>query len=306
MENMLWGVALHGSNMLLSLIPRRGRMFKNISTYLILISSLLAVDSPRTSVVRTDFGFIDYANRIIVSRGTAEITQKNSSTGELLLIEKNLKLSKGEARARARENLLDLIRMVHFDSRTVGELMVSDRLIESQVESLVGSAYQQGEIEYLERNEVAIALAIKMSGLAEILVDATGYLNEGVAQSAYLMTRAATPKSERTSGVVIDARNIYHIPAMVPKVFNEDDKLVYGPRHYTRSRSVNRGPIGYAHSMDDGNVRRRIGNNPLLVEAVSSLDDINLTVSNMDAERIRDVEKKFGLLTNCKVLVLLK
>jgi hypothetical protein len=196
--------------------------------------------------------------------------------------------------------------MVHFDSRTVGELMVSDRLIESQVESLVGSAYQQGEIEYLERNEVAIALAIKMSGLAEILVDATGYLNEGVAQSAYLMTRAATPKSERTSGVVIDARNIYHIPAMVPKVFNEDDKLVYGPRHYTRSRSVNRGPIGYAHSMDDGNVRRRIGNNPLLVEAVSSLDDINLTVSNMDAERIRDVEKKFGLLTNCKVLVLLK
>jgi hypothetical protein len=306
MENVLWGVALHGSNMLLSLIPRRGRMFKNLSTYLILIGSLLAVDSPRTSVVRTDFGFIDYANRIIVSRGTAEITQKNSSTGELLLIEKNLKLSKGEARARARENLLDLIRMVHFDSRTVGELMVSDRLIESQVESLVGSAYQQGEIEYLERNEVAIALAIKMSGLAEILVDATGYLNEGVAQSAYLMTRAATPKSERTSGVVIDARNIYHIPAMVPKVFNEDDKLVYGPRHYTRSRSVNRGPIGYAHSMDDGNVRRRIGNNPLLVEAVSSLDDINLTVSNMDAERIRDVEKKFGLLTNCKVLVLLK
>ncbi|MBT5748885.1 MAG: hypothetical protein HOI40_06155 [Candidatus Marinimicrobia bacterium] len=281
-------------------------MFKNLSTYLILIGSLLAVDSPRTSVVRTDFGFIDYANRIIVSRGTAEITQKNSSTGELQLIEKNLKLSKGEARARARENLLDLIRMVHFDSRTVGELMVSDRLIESQVESLVGSAYQQGEIEYLERNEVAIALAIKMSGLAEILVDATGYLNEGVAQSAYLMTRAATPKSERTSGVVIDARNIYHIPAMVPKVFNEDDKLVYGPRHYTRSRSVNRGPIGYAHSMDDGNVRRRIGNNPLLVEAVSSLDDINLTVSNMDAERIRDVEKKFGLLTNCKVLVLLK
>ena len=141
MENVLWGVALHGSNMLLTLIPRRGRMFKNISTYLILIGSLLAVDSPRTSVVRTDFGFIDYANRIIVSRGTAEITQKNSSTGELLLIEKNLKLSKGEARARARENLLDLIRMVHFDSRTVGELMVSDRLIESQVESLVGSAY---------------------------------------------------------------------------------------------------------------------------------------------------------------------
>jgi hypothetical protein len=236
----------------------------------------------------------------------ANISQKNSSTDALMVIEKNIKFSKGEAKSRARENLLDLIKLVHFDSRTVGEIMVSDKLIESRIKTLVGSAYQQGEIEYLERNEVAIALAINMSGLAEILIDASGYMSEGVAQSAYLMTRAATPKSERTSGIVIDARNIYHIPAMVPKVFNEDEKLVYGPRYYTRSRSVNRGPMGYAHSMEDGNVRRRVGNNPLLVEAVTSNDDINLTISNLDAERIRNAEKKFGLLTNCKVLVLLK
>ena len=281
-------------------------MVKYLPTYLFLLGSLFAVDSPRSSVVRTDYGFIDYANRVIVSRGTAKITQKNSSTGELQVIEKNLKLSKGEARTHARENLLDLIKMVHFDSRTVGEIMMSDRLIESRIEYLIGSAYQQGEIEYLERNEVVIALAIKMSGLAEILVDASGYMTEGMAQSTYLMTRSATPKSERTSGIVIDARNIYHIPAMVPKIYNEDEKLVYGPRHYTRSRSVNRGPIGYAHSMEDGNVRRRVGLNPLFVEAVSSNDDVNLRVSNLDAERIRDTEKKFGLLSNCKVLVLLK
>ena len=225
---------------------------------------------------------------------------------DLQIIEKNLKLSKGEARARARENLLDLIKLVNFDGRTVGEMMLNDRLTESRVESFVGSAYQQGEIEYLERKEVAIALAVKMSGLAEILVAASGYMNESVAQSTFLMTRSSTPKSERTSGIVIDARNIYHIPAMVPKVFNEDDKLIYGPRHYTRSRSVNRGPMGYAHTMEDGNVHRRVGNNPLLVDAVSSNDTVNLTISNLDAERIRDAEKKFGVLTNCKVLVLLK
>ena len=64
--------------------------------------------------------------------------------------------------------------------------------------------------------------------------------------------------------------------------------------------------MGYAHTMDDGNVRRRVGNNPIVVEAVTSDDTVNLTVSNLDAERIRDAEKKFGVLTNCKVLVLLK
>ena len=275
-------------------------------TYLFLIIGLVASDSPRASVVRTDHGFIDYANRLIVSRGTASVISRASTQSDLKVVEKNLKLSKGEARSQARENRLDLVMIVNFDGRTVGELMVDDPLIESRVETLVGSAYQQGEIEYLERKEVAIALAIKMSGLAEILVDASGHMNENLAQSTFLMTRNAVPRSERTSGIVIDARSIYHVPAMVPKVFNENDKLVYGPRHYTRSRSVNRGPMGYAHNMDDGNVRRRVGGNPLMVEAVTSSDMVNLTVSNMDAERIRDAEKKFGVLTNCKVLVLLK
>jgi hypothetical protein len=279
---------------------------KHFFTYLFLTAGLIASDSPRASVVRTDHGFIDYANRLIVSRGTASVISRSSSQSDLKIVEKNLKLSKGEARSQARENLLDLVMLVNFDGRTVGELMVDDPLVERRVETLVGSAYQQGEIEYLERKEVAIALAIKMSGLAEILVDAGGHMNENLAQSTFLMTRNAVPRSERTSGIVIDARNIYHVPAMVPKVFNENDKLVYGPRHYTRSRSVNRGPMGYAHNMDDGNVRRRVGGNPIMVEAVTSNDMVNLTVSNMDAERIRDAEKKFGVLTNCKVLVLLK
>ena len=259
-----------------------------------------------STVVRTDDGFIDYGNRVIVSRGTASILEKEVSQSGLQVTSKNIKLSKGEARAAARKNLLSLVKIVNFDGRTVGEIMLEDPLTESRIETLVGSAYQQGEIEYLERKEVAIALAIKMSGLAEILVDAGGHMNENLSESTFLMTKNSIPRRERASGIVIDARNIYHVPAMVPKVFNENDKLVYGPRHYTRSRSVNRGPIGYAHTMDDGNVRRRVGNNPIVVEAISSDDTINITVSNIDAERIRDAEKKFGVLTNCKVIVLLK
>jgi hypothetical protein len=281
-------------------------MVRYLTTILFFISTVFAVDSPRSSTLRTDYGFIDYSNRLIVSRGTAPIMERKSSSGDLQIIEKNLKRSKGEARTIARENLFDLVKLVNFDSRTVGEIMRTDNLTENRVKSLVESAYQQGEIEYLEKKEVVIALAIKMSGLAEILVDASGYMNENISQSTFLMTRNSIPKTERVSGIIIDARNIYHVPAMVPKVFNEADKLVYGPRHYTRSRSVNKGPIGYAHSMDDGNVLRRVGNTPILVEAVSSDDTINLTVSNFDAEKIRDAEKKFGLLTNCKVLVLLK
>ena len=281
-------------------------MYKYVLKCLVLLAMLFAANSPSSSVVRTGEGFIDYSNRVIVSRGTASIIQNEESRNGFKMIEKNLKISKGEAKSQARQNMIGLIKIVNFDGRTVGEIMYDDPLTQRRIETLVGSAYQQGEIEYLERQEVAIALAVKMSGLAEILVDAGGHLNENISQSTFLMTRNSTPKSERVSGVIIDARNIYHIPAMVPKIFNEEDKLVYGPRHYTRSRSINRGPMGYAHNIDDGNVRRRVGQNPIIIEAMSSEDNTNLTISNVDSERVRDVEKRFGLLTNCKVLVLLK
>ena len=281
-------------------------MYNYVLTYFLFLATLFAIESPQSSVVRTGTGFIDYSNRVIVSRGTASIVSKEKSRDGFKLIEKNLKISKGKAKAQARDHMLGLVKIVNFDGRTVGEIMNEDPLTQSRIESLVSSAYQQGEIEYLERQEVAIALAVKMSGLAEILVDAGGHLNENISQSTFLMTRNSTPKSERISGIIIDARNIYHIPAMVPKIFNEEDKLVYGPRHYTRSRSINRGPMGYAHNMDDGNVRRRVGKNPIIIEAVSSEDNTNLTISNSDSDMIRDAEKRFGLLTNCKVLVLLK
>ena len=42
------------------------------------------------------------------------------------------------------------------------------------------------------------------------------------------------------------------------------------------------------------------------MQAVNTDDKVNLTVNNIDAKLIRDAEKKFGVLSNCKVLVLLK
>ena len=58
--------------------------------------------------------------------------------------------------------------------------------------------------------------------------------------------------------------------------------------------------------MEDDNINRRVGNKPLVVEAVSSDDNVNLTITNLDGDRIRDAENKFGILSNCRVLVLLK
>ena len=274
-------------------------------TLLITISFLFSQESkPYSFIVNTDKGFIDYANRIIVCRGTSDIEERTPADNSFDLVEKNIKIAKAKARTKARSNLIELMKQVNFDGRLVGELMSDEPLIASRLEGLIGSAYQQGEIEYLEGEKVAIALAVRMSGLSEILTDIDGYKTDNM-NPAYLMTSAAIPKSQRISGIVIDAREHAVDPSMSPEVIDMQGKLVYGSISYTRSKAVNRGPVGYAYSMDDRNVGQRVGNNPLFIEAVGSLDD-DVYITSMDAEKVRDAEKSFGVLSNCRVMLLLQ
>ena len=285
-------------------------MVKNLFRYFFIIFlffisfSFSQKSSQHSFIVNTDEGFIDYSNRIIVCRGTAEIEEKTPIDNSLKIVEKNLKIAKAEARTIARSNLIELMKQVNFDGRLVGELMEDEPLIGSRLEGLIGSAYQQGEIEYLEGEKVAIALAVKMSGLSEILTDIDGYKSDSM-NPAYLMTSAAIPKSQRISGIVIDAREHAVDPSMSPEVIDMQGNLVYGTISYSRSKAVNRGPVGYAYSMDDRNVSQRVGTNPLFVEAVGSLDD-DVYITSMDAAKVRDAEKSFGVLSNCRVMLLLQ
>ena len=277
----------------------------NLFILLIATSSLFSQQSkPYSFIVNTDEGFIDYANRIIVCRGTSDIEERTPVDNSLNIVEKNIKIAKAQARTQARSNLIELMKKVNFDGRLVGELMSDEPLIASRLEGLIGSAYQQGEIEYLEGEKVAVALAVRMSGLSEVLTDIEGYKTDNM-NPAYLMTSAAIPKSQRISGIVIDAREHAVDPSMSPEVIDMQGKLVYGSISYSRSKAVNRGPVGYAYSMDDRNVGQRVGSNPLVIEAVGSLDD-DVYITSMDAEKVRDAEKSFGVLSNCRVMLLLQ
>ena len=279
--------------------------FLNLFILLIATSSLFSQQlKPYSFIVNTDEGFIDYANRIIVCRGTSDIEERKPVDNSLDIVEKNIKIAKAQARTKARSNLIELMKKVNFDGRLVGELMNDEPLIASRLEGLIGSAYQQGEIEYLEGEKVAIALAVRMSGLSEILTDIEGYKTDTM-NPAYLMTSAAVPKSQRISGIVIDAREHAVDPSMSPEVIDMQGKLVYGSISYSRSKAVNRGPVGYAYSMDDRNVGQRVGSNPLVIQAVGSLDD-DVYITSMDAEKVRDAEKSFGVLSNCRVMLLLQ
>ena len=107
----------------------------NLFILLIATSSLFAQQSKSYSfIVNTDEGFIDYANRIIVCRGTSDIEERTPVDNSLDLVEKNIKIAKAQARTKARSNLIELMKKVNFDGRLVGELMSEEPLIFSRLE----------------------------------------------------------------------------------------------------------------------------------------------------------------------------
>ena len=54
---------------------------KAVIALLVLISFTFSEDGFRSSVIRSENGFIDYANRVIVCRGTADISQREIGDG---------------------------------------------------------------------------------------------------------------------------------------------------------------------------------------------------------------------------------
>jgi len=69
-------------------------MLKHLISYQIFLALIFGVESPKSSFLKTEYGFIDYKNRIILARGASSIIERRSKTGDLEIIEKNLKISK--------------------------------------------------------------------------------------------------------------------------------------------------------------------------------------------------------------------
>ena len=94
----------------------------NLFILLIATSSLFSQQlKPYSFIVNTDEGFIDYANRIIVCRGTSDIEERMPVDNSLDLVEKNIKIAKAEARTQARSNLIELMKKVKSASESTGE-----------------------------------------------------------------------------------------------------------------------------------------------------------------------------------------
>jgi hypothetical protein len=106
------------------------------------------------------------------------------------------------------------------------------------------------------------------------------------------------------TGLVIDAKGLGLMPAMAPKVVDENGNEVYGSRYVSRQYAVQQGMVGYDKDVNAARNNQRVTNNPLVVKAVRATGNnkADLVVANADAQRIHGAAQSQNFLDKCRVM----
>ncbi|MGD9212746.1 MAG: hypothetical protein PVI90_18325 [Desulfobacteraceae bacterium] len=109
------------------------------------------------------------------------------------------------------------------------------------------------------------------------------------------------------TGLIVDARNIDAIPALVPIIYDESGNEVYGPAFVSREFAVQYGLAGYTRSLKVAFDHIRVTDNPLMVKGLHlhPSGPCNIVISNADARRIRSTYDHLSFLRTCHVIIVI-
>lgn len=109
------------------------------------------------------------------------------------------------------------------------------------------------------------------------------------------------------TGLIVDARNIGALPALVPTIYDENGNEAYGPAFVSREFAVKYGLAGYTRCYKAALDHVRVTDNPLVVKGLRlhPSGPCNIVISNLDAARIRNTYDHLSFLKKCHVIVVI-
>lgn len=204
------------------------------------------------------------------------------------------------ARAIAMRNLLESVQGVALTSETtVKNAMVESDVIMTRLQGYVKGCRMVGEPKYMSDTSIEVEVEVPMSGLAEI------FLPKGPQGETPAASTTTTPGTY--TGLIVDAKGLGVMPAMAPKVVDENNNEIYGSKVVSREWAVRQGMVGYEKDLDAARGNQRVTNNPLVVRAMkaSGANKSDVMISNADAQRLQQATQYQNFLENCRVMFLL-
>ena len=276
---------------------------KQIIYVTILMSSLLI---GQDSFVGETFdrGSIDYNGRKVKATGIGYIPQNVINAGQARRAA--LRIAKQDALRQ----LVEIVNGVTLTSETTMSGAMFDDVIKTQVQGVIRGAFQVGDPKYLSDTSIEVVYEVPMAGISEVMIPPTGFLDPFAAPTAATPSDAASAEAPTTgaiTGLIIDCTGLGIRPAMSPQILDQNGGIVYGPSNYTREYAVKNGVAGYAKGLDAGKIDDRVKGNPLVIKAVavSGSNNVDIVIGNSDIMRIRSANSSYGILKDCRVLIVL-
>ena len=275
---------------------------KQITYVAILISSLLI---GQDSFVGETFdrGSIDYNGRKVQATGIGYIPQNVINAGQARRAA--LRIAKQDALRQ----LVEIVNGVTLTSETTMSGAMFDDVIKTQVQGVIRGAFQVGDPKYLSDTSIEVVYEVPMAGISEVMIPPTGFLDPFAPTAAAQSDAAAAdaPTTGAITGLIIDCTGLGIRPAMSPQILDQNGGIVYGPSNYTREYAVKNGVAGYAKGLDAGKADDRVKGNPLVIKAVavSGSNNVDVVIGNSDIMRIRSANSSYGILKDCRVLIVL-
>lgn len=305
--------------------------FKPCRIFLGLLVALLlwptfAVAQETGYVQKTENGQIDWLTGEITAKGIGAppAHAQNAAQARAMALR--------AATVIARRNLLELLEGVQIDSATtVKNFMVNDDTVVSRVQGHLQQA-RITDTAYMSDGSVEVTVQVNMRGrIAQVVLpqpapvamaptpapptQEPGPSVLAPASPPPAPSRPAIPDGSQVAvasfgkhtGLVVDARGLGVRPAMSPRILDEEGREVYGSSFVGREYAIQQGMAGYAKSPEQAAQSDRVAGNPLRIKAkdVSGQAKTDIVVSNADAERIRSLASKGGVLEQCRVMIVL-
>lgn len=212
--------------------------------------------------------------------------------------------AKRAAKEDAKRNLLEIIQGVHVSSETTVEnFMLKDDIIKSKVNGVL-KGYKEEEVRYMSDGTIEVVLSIMIKGeLAEVMLPL--YDKENVDTMEEVETKEKEDKEY--TGIIIDAGDYNMLPCMAPRIFNEDNEIVYDASFVDSDYAVKQGVVGYAKDIELAKEEQRVSDNPYVIEAEKVRDNkMDLYISNEDAKEIMESKNLKEKLKKCRVMFVIK
>ncbi|MCF8103974.1 MAG: hypothetical protein K9K64_00680 [Desulfohalobiaceae bacterium] len=211
-----------------------------------------------------------------------------------------------KAKVEARKNLWAALQEVRIDKgRTVRDILSRDQEL---TERVLGNIHNS-RLETIEKDKDRVRVRAGFSfrgSLSDSLIPRSVWFEEADSQPVPFETNRS--RTTPYTGLVIDAQSLEFEPALIIRIVDELDRVIYGPALVDPNVAVSEGHCVYVTDLQSAVAASRVGDHPFLVRAggVRQGEDNTLWIAEKSAAEFMVDSDLQKIYQNCRVVIVVR